>query len=71
MTRPKINRPLDDAEKSLLCWLTVNNVVQQTGCSWKTAADALDKFVDEGRVFFRGDAFDAYVEVAGHTLIHT
>jgi len=68
--RLKFNRRLDDAEKSLLAWLTVDNVVQQTGCSWQDAADALDQFAEEGRAIMRGDGLDVYVEIAGHTLIH-
>jgi len=68
--RLKFSRRLDDAEKDLLNWLTMRNVVQQTGCTWQDAADALDKFAAEGRAIYRGDAFDAYVEIAGHTLVH-
>ena len=49
MTRPRFDRRLDDAEKDLLNWLTMRNVVQQTGCTWQEAADALDKFAAEGR----------------------
>ena len=69
-SRRRLNRPLDDAEKDLLAWLTVRNVVQQTGCSWEDAAAALGKFAEEGRAIMRGDGLDAYVEIAGHTLIH-
>jgi hypothetical protein len=68
--RLKFNRRLDDAEKSLLAWLTINNVVQQTGCSWETAVAALEKFTEQGRAIMRGDGLDAYVEIAGHTLVH-
>ena len=70
MTRPTFHRRLDQAEKDLLAWLTVRNVVQQTGCTWETAAAALEMFTEEGRAILRGDGLDAYVEIAGHTLIH-
>ena len=70
MTRPEFHRRLDDKEKGLLAWLTVRNVVEQTGCSWEDAAAALAKFADEGRAILRGDGLDAYVEIAGHTLVH-
>ena len=70
MTRLRFDRRLDDAERDLLAWLTVRNVVQQTGCTWETAVAVLDKFTEEGRAIMRGDGLDAYVEIAGHTLIH-
>jgi len=70
MTRPEFHRRLDQAEKDLLAWLTVNNVVEQTGCTWETAAAALADFAEQGRATLRGDALDVYVEVAGHTMIH-
>lgn len=70
MTRPRFDRPLDDAEKDLLAWLTVRNVVEQAGCTWETAVAVLEKFTEEGRAIMRGDGLDAYVEIAGHTLIH-
>ena len=69
--RLKFTRRLDDAEKSLLAWLTINNAVQQTGCSGETAVAALEKFTEEGQAIMRGDGLDAYVEIAGHTLIHS
>jgi len=70
MTRLKFNRPLDDAEKDLLNWLTMREVVNATGCSFQTAADVLDQLVEESGAFYRADHFDAYVEIAGHTLVH-
>lgn len=70
MTRPRFDRRLDQAEKDLLAWLTVHTVVEQTGCTWEDAAAALAEFADEGQAVMRGDGLDAYVEIAGHTLIH-
>jgi hypothetical protein len=70
MTRLKFNRPLDDAEKDLLNWLTMREVVNATGCSFQTAAEVLDQIVEENGAFYRVDHFDAYVEIAGRTLIH-
>ena len=70
MTQLRFDRRLDDAERDLLCWLTVRSVIEQTGCTWEAATAALERFTEEGRASFRGDAFDVYVEIAGHTLIH-
>ena len=70
MTRLRFDRPLDDAEKDLLNWLTMREVVNATGCSFQTAADVLDQLVEESGAFYRADHFDAYVEIAGRRLIH-
>lgn len=70
MTRPEINRPLDQAEKDLLCRLAVAVIAKQTGADEQAAADALDTFAAEGQAVFRGDAKDAYLDVAGNNVVH-
>lgn len=67
---PEINRPLDDAEKYLLCRLAVASVAKQTGVSEQVAADSLDQLAAEGKATFEGDARDAYLLVNGRSLIH-
>lgn len=70
MTRPKINRPLTDDEKSLVCRLAIASVMKQTGATEQAAAAVLDRFAAEGRAVFEGDAQDAYLTVNGRRLIH-
>jgi hypothetical protein len=61
---------LSDDERSLLCWLAVQNLVRQFGCDEQTAADALDVFTERGEVTIEGDQRNVYLRVVGHTHIH-
>jgi hypothetical protein len=65
-----INRPLDEQEKSLLCWLAVQTVAMQTGRGEQDAADALDTLAGEGEAVTKADARDAFLVAAGHPLVH-
>ena len=65
-----IDRPLTDPERSLLCYLSVQTIVEQTGFEWKAVARALGDCAERGEVIMCGDAVDVRLEVCGHVLVH-
>lgn len=69
MTTP-INRPLTDAERSLINALAIRVVAEQGGTTPETAAAALDAFTADGEVFLQGDATDVHLVVAGSPIVH-
>ena len=62
----EINRPLTDAERTVLCQLAIETVAHQTGRDRETVADELDAMT----IFAHGDAHDAYLDADGKTLVH-
>ncbi|WP_210687513.1 hypothetical protein [Mycolicibacterium sp. GESEQ-9] len=69
MTTP-INRPLTDAERSLINALAIRVVAEQGGTDLETAAAALDTFTEEGQAFLQGNATDVHLVVAGNPIVH-
>jgi hypothetical protein len=69
-TRVAVRRPLIDAERDLLAFLTIRTISSQLGCTDELAAEALDDMAGRGEVFYRGNFFDAYVTVRGRDLVH-
>jgi hypothetical protein len=61
---------LTDPEWSLLLYLTIRTIAEQTGATEDSTADALDELAGRGEVLLRGDVFDAYVNVHGRDLVH-
>lgn len=72
MTEPvPVNRPLTDAERSLLLYLAVRTIADQMpGWTHERAATALDELAERGEVHLRGDAVDVHVRVRGRDLVH-
>lgn len=70
MTSLAIRRRLTDPERSLLCRLAIETVVDQTGATWEEAVAALEYFAGRGEAISRGDFVDAYLEIAGRVLVH-
>lgn len=64
------DRPLDAAEKDLMCRLAVAVVAYQTGASEDTAAHALDTFTQTGEAAFWATTTEALLVVAGRPLVH-
>lgn len=62
---------LTERQRSLLCWLAIRTVVDQTGCTEQTAADALDWAAERGEIVLLGDDRNAWVLVAGMPLVHS
>lgn len=65
-----INRPLTDDERSLMNRLAIVVVARETRCTADTAANVLDQHAAEGNVLLRGDAYNAYLDVCGKTIVH-
>ena len=66
-----VNRRLTDPERSLLLYLTIRTIADQTGATEDSTAEALDELADRGEVLLRGDVFDAYVTIRGRDIIHS
>jgi hypothetical protein len=62
--------PLDDHELDLIRWLAIYTIATQMDATPEAVAAALDQFAAEGRSVLRWTATDAYLEVAGHPLVH-
>lgn len=65
-----INRPLTDDERSLMNMLAIGVVARETHCTADTAANVLDQHAAEGNVLLRGDAYNAYLDVCGNSIVH-
>jgi hypothetical protein len=65
-----IRRRLDDPERSLLCRLAVQVVVEQGGVDETEAVEVLETFAERGRVHCRGDFRDAYLLVDDKVIVH-
>jgi hypothetical protein len=65
-----IRRRLTDPERSLLAYLAVWVVVEQTGATKRQAVDALEQFAERGETVIEGDDYDVYLKVAGRVLVH-
>jgi hypothetical protein len=66
----EFDRPLDEAEKSLLLWLAIRTIASQFDSDDATAAAALDQFADEGRSLMRWDDENAWLSVAEKSIVH-
>lgn len=64
-----INRPLNDDERRLMCWLAIRVVMDQTGISVQQAADVLDTFTETGKAVLVGDDSEVQLLVAGQSLV--
>jgi hypothetical protein len=67
------NRPLDEREKSLLCYLAIGVVANHIGGgeqACQAAADALDEFAGQGRGVVEWTATDCWLVVATNPLVH-
>ena len=69
MTEP-FDRPLHDAERSLLGFLAARTVAEQDGCTLDEAFDALSRAAGEGQVVLDGDAVDVRIILRGKVLVH-
>jgi hypothetical protein len=65
-----IDRPLTDPERSLLAYLSVQTIVEQTSFDWQTVVDALKDCAGRGEVTVCGDAVDVRLKVCGRVLVH-
>ena len=64
------DRPLHDAERTLLGFLAARTIAEQIGCSLDEAFDALSAAAGEGQVVLAGDAADVRVSVRGKVVVH-
>lgn len=62
----KIERHLTDAERAVMCQLSIEVVARQTGRDRATVAEELD----EMDLQLHGDAANAYLDADGVTLVH-
>ena len=69
-TRTPIDRPLTDPERSLLAYLAARTVADQVPCPLDQAGAALKDLAGRGLVYAHGDAYDAYLTVDGHEIVH-
>lgn len=74
-----INRPLTDAERSLLLDLAVRVIADQSGIphtdgecrSCSVSASVLEEFVDTGQVYAHGDRINCYLDVGpNRKMVH-
>jgi hypothetical protein len=62
---------LTELQRSLLCYLAIRVVVDQTGCDEQTAADVLDELAGRGDVVLRGDDRNVWLIACGNPLVHS
>ena len=62
----EINRPLTDAERTVMNQLAVASVARQTGRDRESVADELDEMT----IRVHGNAKHAYLTADGTTLVH-
>jgi hypothetical protein len=67
----EINRPLNEQEKSLLCWLAIQTVREQTGVDEQAIADELDEIAAAGQAQFKANAEFAAIYIADFPLVFT
>ncbi|TXI56242.1 hypothetical protein [Mycolicibacterium mageritense] len=63
-----VHRRLTDAERQLMAHLASAVLAQQTGVSIEAAAEALQTY--KGEMHLTGDAYDCYLTLDGHVLVH-
>jgi hypothetical protein len=62
---------LTERQRSLLCWLAIQTVAGQLGCTAEAASDALDDMADRGEIVLRGDDRNVWMLAAGHPIVHS
>ncbi len=70
-----VHPPLDDRERSLMCWLAIRTICAQTGEGEQAIADVLDEFAADGLVAIYRNGTDAYLcvrdgEGEDHVIVH-
>ena len=63
-----IDRPLTDAERTLMAHLASAVLAQQIGITVNEAADQLKNY--PGEIHLTGDAIDCYLTLDGQTIVH-
>ena len=72
MTTPlRIDRPLTEDEKTLLCWLGTRALVDQLGCTEDVAVTSLDAYATCGLVHYQADEYRAFLDIDGHRIVGT
>lgn len=73
----RIDRPLTDAERTLIKQLMIATYATKYGVSEETAADALDALIESNGIYMEGDSLNVYVRVGTpgdgkphHVLLH-
>jgi hypothetical protein len=61
----RIDRPLTELEKTIITYLAIRTVADQSGASEDDAAAALDTFTEDGLVHLRGNAYDVCLDADG------
>lgn len=76
MTNPAaVNRPLTDAERTLIKQVCIWSVAEQKGITDEMASAALERLIEREGIFMEGDAHDVWVKRGtpakpGRVLIH-
>lgn len=65
-----VNRPLTDAERSLMHHLAAAVLAQQTGVPIEAAQQVLIEDHDNGSLHLVGDAYECRLTLNGKTLVH-
>jgi hypothetical protein len=61
---------LTERSHSLVCWLAIQTVAGQLGCTEEAASDALDELAGRGEVVLRGDDRNVWLCVGGRPIVH-
>jgi hypothetical protein len=59
-----------DLERSLMCWLAIQTLAAQTGCTEETAVDVLERITATGDMKVYWDDADVWLSAYGHPLVH-